>query len=443
MNADSASGAPPAPSQEVRRSEKRSPKAWRVAMPLVLLVLGGAGFLWLSREPEKPKLPPATPQPLRTQVQELALSDYPVVVTTHGTVRAHQESTVSALVGGRIVRFASTFEDGGFFSQGDVLVELEAEDYRNAVSMAEARALGAKANLELARVNHERNLALLRETLLPQTTVDFTAASLTQAQAEVDSAAAQLDRARRDLERTRIRAPFDGCVRRRMVGLGQLVGPGTPLAGVFSVDAVEVRLPISSRELRFLDLPKPGAEEESAPGQEAGTMASRTVELRDAIDRESSHFWSGHVVRAEGALDENSLDLFVIARVEDPFGRRTGKAPLRIGQPVTGAIRGRVLTNVYVLPRSAVRELDRVLLIQKSNLTLRASHIVPLWSDAAHIVVRDGALGEGMLLATTHLVYAPDGAKVEILPSQAADMASADRTAPGTSGGTSKKAATH
>ena len=61
-------------------------------------------------------------------------------------------------------------------------------------------------------------------------------------------------------------------------------------------------------------------------------------------------------VRTEGALDEDSLQIFAIARVPDPFGRTSGGAPLPINQPVTGAIRGRVLADVYVVPRN-----DRIL----------------------------------------------------------------------------------
>ena len=102
--------------------------------------------------------------------------------------------------------------------------------------------------------------------------------------------------------------------------------------------------------------------------------------------------------------------------MDDPFGFDTGLPPLRPGQPVTGFLAGRVLTNVFVLPRAAVRELDRVLLVDSDKLTLSARRITPLWSDEEHIIVRDPAIRGGTLLATTHLVYAPEGARVEIIP---------------------------
>ena len=88
--------------------------------------------------------------------------------------------------------------------------------------------LGAKASLELAKANHARNEEVVKENLIPQTEADLSAANLKQAEADVQSADAQVARAKRDLERTHILAPFDGRVRQRLVGLGQLVGAGIP-----------------------------------------------------------------------------------------------------------------------------------------------------------------------------------------------------------------------
>ena len=56
--------------------------------------------------------------------------------------------------------------------------------------------------------------------------------------------------------------------------------------------------------------------------------------------------------------------------------------------------------------------------------------IDPIWSDEDYVIVRDPLLHRGNFLSTTHLVYAPDGAKVEIIPdvelTASADQASTD-----------------
>ncbi len=376
----------------------------RAALPIGILAGGIAAYLILSVEPEKPKSPSATPQAIRTRVKELQVQDYPVVIKTHGIVRSHDEVVLSAQVSGLITRISPAFEAGSYFNEGDVLIELDSKDYKIAVAVAEARLLSAQSALHLATLNHERNLKIFKEKLIPEAEVDHTSAIRSQAAADVDSATAQVDRGKRDLERTKIRAPFNGRVRHKAVGLGQSVGPGTPLGGAFAVDFAEVRLPIAGRELQFLALP----EKMDDPPLD--------VELWDAIGGASDVVWQAKIVRTEGMLDDNSLELFAIARVDDPFGLRSGKPPLRIGQPVTASITGKVLTNVVALPRIAVRQLDQIVLINKTEMTLMAKTIIPLWSDEQFIIVRDPLIQGGTLLSTTHLVYVPNGAKVEIMP---------------------------
>jgi len=130
-----------------------------------------------------------------------------------------------------------------------------------------------------------------------------------RAKANVDSATALLEQVKRNLERTKVRAPFDGRVRQRTVGLGQSVGTGTALGTVFAIDFAEVRLPIAARDMAFLTLPE-GPEDPPID-----------VKLRDALNHDETA-WTAKIIRTEGALDENSLDLFAIARGRNGSGRK-------------------------------------------------------------------------------------------------------------------------
>lgn len=376
----------------------------RSALPICILAAGTGAYSILSNEPEKPKSPPVEKQDLRTKVTELRITDYPVVIKTHGIVQAHNEVSISAEVPGLITHVSPSFEVGSYFSEGEILVELDAQDYTTALALAEAQLLGARAALQLARQVHEQNLKLVAKDVVSETEVSQTSAALAQAEAQLDSATAGVEQAQRNLERTKIRAPFDGRVRQKAIGLGQSVGLGTPLGVVFAVDFAEVRLPIAGRELQFLDLPE--------------LAGDRPVEvtLRDAVGEASSTIWKAKIVRTEGALDADSLELFAIARIDDPFGLKSGEPPLRIGQPVEGSIVGKTLTGVAALPRAAVRQLDKVYLVDQTELTLSSKTIEPIWSDEEHVFVRDASIRDGSWLSTTHLVYAPDGAKVEIIP---------------------------
>ena len=126
----------------------------RILLPVAMLAIGGYAYQKLSVEVEKETEPPAEKKMIRTRVVELHAQDYPVVIKKNGIVQPHNQVTLSAEVTGKVVRISPSFEVGSYFSAGDVLVELDDRDYRNAVAMTEAQCDGAEAALELAKHRH-------------------------------------------------------------------------------------------------------------------------------------------------------------------------------------------------------------------------------------------------------------------------------------------------
>lgn len=395
----------------------------RILIPIVILACGIGAWKWLGIPVEEPQPARHAPQKLKTERLEMRLTDFPVVLETQGTVRAHHSTTITSLVPGTIRVIHPCFEDGAFFNEGEVLAELDPADLQAALTAAEsrlaradallaqeeARAKQAKLNWQDIGYDEEPSPLVLR---VPQ---------LNEARAVVSAARADVDQAQRNLERTKIRAPFDGRVKSRMVGLGQAIGGTTPLGEVFATDFAEVRLPLTAKQLPFVQLP-------SADGD-----PPVKVTLSDALGGDSGVNWQAQIVRTEGTLDESSRELFAIARIDDPFGRVSGNPELRIGQPVRAAIEGVVLKDVHVIPRSALRGINRIFLIEKNELTLNRIEVEPVFSNADVLVVRDG-LKPGDWLATSRLPYAPSGAPVEIIePAMAAESPPSSST-PGRSG---------
>ena len=398
------------PSERVAEKQKQGNRTLaiitRIIPPLLILAVGWFGYASLSEEPEEQKRPKGKPRPIKTQVVELNFRDYPTKILTQGNVRPHDQITLNSEVSGRIVRISPSFEDGAFFEEGEILVELDTADFEAAVANAEAQVARttatyalekaqadvARANWDKLNLNEEPDPLVLR---LPQ---------LKQAEANVKSAEAQLGRMQRDLERARIRAPFDGRVRERTVGLGQAIRINSPLGTIFASDYAEIRLPISAADLPMLFLP-----------EDAGDPPV-DVELRDALNPDNKTVWPAQIIRTEGTLDANSLELFAIAKVDNPFGLNSAMPPLRVGQPVTASISGKVLKNVMAIPRIAVKRLDQVNLIHPKKLTLHPRTIKALWADAENVLIRDPSIPDGSLVATNKMSYAPEGARVEILP---------------------------
>lgn len=95
---------------------------------------------------------------------------------------------------------------------------------------------------------------------------------------------------------------------------------------------------------------------------------------------------------------------------------------------------GVLLKDVYVIPRNALRGVNRIYLIDKESPAIQRATIEPIepiWSTAEVLVVRDG-LRPGDWVATSRLPYAPNGAPVEVIePPVAAEKPAEQEVASG------------
>lgn len=381
----------------------------RILIPIFILALGFGAWMWLGVPVEEPAPENRPPRKIKTERVEITLTDYPVILQSQGVVRAHHTTTITPLVAGTISAIHPQFEDGAFFNQGDVLAELDPSDLKTERIAAESRLARAEAALAQEEARARQAALNWQDIGYPEepSPLVLRVPQLKEALAAVTAARAELDKATRNLERTRIRAPFDGRVKSRNVGLGQSVGGTTALGEVFATDFAEIRLPLDARQLAFVKLP-------GGPDDPPLRLT-----LTDALAENQSgprNSWPARIVRTEGALDDASRELFAIARIDDPFGRLSGNPELRIGQPVRASIEGMVLKDVFVIPRSAMRGINRIYLIDRHELCIKRTEIEPVFSNSEEIVLRDG-VSAGDWLAISRMPYAPDGAPVEIIGS--------------------------
>ncbi len=376
-----------------------------------LLILGVCGYVawWFIVNKPEPMTVEAPPAVVRVEGTKLQRQTYPVRVHSQGTVQPRTRSTLLPEVSAKIIDVSPSFRPGGFFKSGEELLKLDPVDYETALVVAKATLAQAEVVLaeESAKAGQAReNWRALGKSGEPGA-LALRVPQVAKAQADVSAAQAQIAQAERDLERTVIRAPYDGQVLEQLVDVGQFVNEGTALGRIFAVDYVEIRLPLPEREMRFLSLP-----ERFRDG--SGKSGGAPVKLHSAIGGTASS-WDGFLVRVEGAIDESTRQIMAVAQVNDPYGKRAeGLPPLRIGQFLEAEIEGEVLSDVFVIPRKAVRAGNEILLITPENKLRRVS-VDPIIGDTERIVVSANSGGqpkEGDVLCLTPIPFAAEGATV-------------------------------
>ncbi len=387
----------------------------RRVMPVIILgALLGAGFLVLWNPPELERRgPPGGPQ---TVVETVIVTprDYRVKIASYGTVQPRTRSTLVAQVSGQIVTIAPIFRPGGFFAEGDVLVTIDPRDYEADVKIAGAALMDAlqaeaqeTARSEQALVDWRR----IGDPGEPPSDLVLRKPQLLAAQARVISARSSLAKAELALERTRVRAPFDGRVLTQLADRGQVVGTGTSLANVYATDYVEVRLPLRNTDLPFVDLP------------ESGAAQLLPVKVRSELG--AANVWEGRIVRTEGAIDETARQLHVVAQISDPFGAANSggangargndaRRPLKIGEYVTAEITGRRLPGALVIPGETIYQNSYVYTVAGGELERR--HIEIAWQNGVDALVT-GGLAPGDALVTTPLGQVTSGTPVRVAES--------------------------
>jgi RND family efflux transporter MFP subunit len=131
---------------------------------------------------------------------------------------------------------------------GDLLVRLDDTDHRLALQQSEAMLGAVRARVELFSGRLERARRLVADGFVSVDDVAALETELAVARAEVRVQEAALAIARRALDKTRVRAPFDGQTGVRFGASGQLVMPGAPLLAIVDLASIELRAELPAAE---------------------------------------------------------------------------------------------------------------------------------------------------------------------------------------------------
>lgn len=364
----------------------------------IAILMGVILFYFVAASFEKP--PEEKKKVDNTPIVDVFINEFveqKLIVTSYGIASAKFETTIAAQVSGEIVYISKDLERGGFVKKGTILARIDKSDYQADLIEAEAGVTSANASLikekALAKVakQQRRSVSSLASPLslhVPQ---------LTQAKAVLLSAKAKYQRAKRNLSKTVIRAPFNGLIKTRSIGLGSYVRVGEKLAEVLSTNIAEIRLPIVEDDFQYLQNDGVGLNVLLT-----SHVAGKTV------------FWKGKIVRSEGVLDAKSRMNYLVAEVKDPYGRLSKAVEhidLRYGTYLTVKIEGETAKEISVIDESLLVDGKVAIVTDKNTIHFQEVEALRVVGQKAYI--RTG-LKKGAKVISSALNYPIEGLKVKI-----------------------------
>ena len=333
-------------------------------------------------------------------------ADLAVRVESQGVAKARTRTSLVSEVSGAVLRVSDNFVVGGTFQAGDMLMALDPTDYEVALQRAEARLMSAKAAMEFERarsVQAEKEWAMTGRSQSEAPLLALRRPYLLEAEANLLQAQSEVRQAKIKLEKTVIKAPYAGMVANKLADVGQFVTAGTRVGEAFAIDYVEVRLPLTERDLSMMG---------SLLSQ---NLTDKTVLLSGAVDGINTS-WQAAIVRSEGVVSELNRAQYLVARLADPYGLKVDQGnksvPLRVGTFVKASIEGKVLKDVFQIPRSALLEGSRVGLIDSEQM-LKIVPVTVVHADDQYYYLSNG-LTEGMEIVISALGTPIEGLKLRV-----------------------------
>lgn len=406
-------------------------------LPLVVLLTAAGAVAYLVDTRPEPSVVESDQRIWPVATVRAALDDYRPILDLFGQVVAGRAVDVTPAVGGDVVAVGAGFREGGLVEAGDLLIAIDPFDYEIALAertaeLAEAQArlaeLAARLRLETEALDEDEAILALNEreqarqerlvatgagtqralddartTLLNQrraitiraNTIVAEQARIDQQEAIVERLTARRDLARRNVERTRMVAPFAGIVDAITAEEGQRIRADEPVGRLIDPARMEVRFQISERDY----------------GRLIGAGAS-------LIGRASRITWRiGETpLTFEAAVERVDATIEATTGGVDVYAHVVGldlTTPLRPGAFVEVALPGRLYPAVAELPAEALFETadGPVVYVVSATDQLESRQVALVASFDDRVLIADG-VADGDRIVTSRFAGIADGIAV-------------------------------
>lgn len=363
---------------------------------LPLLVVGVAGFAFAYLRATRPEVKTAAISERVWMVGAVTAKRTTVrpTLTLYGKIVAGREVELRPLVMGPVIEVGTSFADGGLVRKGDTLAVIDPFEYKAAVTERKAQLTEANAKLRELKADlvAERNMLKFdarqievrsrelarREDLLKRRTgtekslddarwalneqqraqatrrknIASLESRILQQQAAIARAAVALERAERDLEDTKLVAPFDGILSEISTAVGKRVGVGDKIARLTDIGWLEAEFQITDGQYGRL----------VSQGSVVGRKAAVIWKTTDKTFR-----FPATIKRVSGRVSSDAGGINLFARLDDT----ALDTVLRPGVFVQVQVEDEPYAKVFRLPDEAVQDRNTVYVIKEGRLEAR------------------------------------------------------------------------
>jgi RND family efflux transporter MFP subunit len=261
-----------------------------------------------------------------------------------GVIEAVHQTVIAAQVPGAVVQLG--VKVGDRVTAGQVLLRIDGRAADQNAAAGEAQVQAARASLEVATKDFERQKQLFQKSYISQAALERAESEFKSTQAQVNAQRAQSGAARTQSGFYIVRAPFAGVVAEVPVSLGEMAMPGRPLLTLYDPSALRVTAAVPQTvSARMGASPALRVELPGLPAAQQWVVPAR-FQLMPTIDAAT------HTVQLRADLPGGTTGVApgMFARVWMPVvgaSTTTGAAALNV--PQASVVRRAEMTGLYVL----------------------------------------------------------------------------------------------
>jgi membrane fusion protein (multidrug efflux system) len=221
----------------------------RLLLLLLLAVLVAGVFFFFKKETPENAAQLAAPAEvpamefLQSDVVQIQAQELRQVLPISGELRAVNQSSVKAVVGGEVKEVL--VREGEAVEAGQIIIRIDPREHQARLAQAKGALLAAQGQLNIATQTRDNNQALLDKGFISRNAFDTGFSQYQIAQANVESAIGARDVAQKAVSDTTIRAPISGLVSSRTVQPGEKVSTDNKLLDIINLRQLESAVPAS------------------------------------------------------------------------------------------------------------------------------------------------------------------------------------------------------